>query len=1248
MDGQEYIPSYPPYYSIDGDGTKEAVLKQENDPNCPETDTYRWYESSDYICVGDDKHKKEYYQISYDNGLTWQNVVPEVTRAGELINQHSSDCTNSYENKYLTLVAEADLVIYSYLDIREGSVGANPYAMFSYSVDDGETWEIISYSEVNQCSTYSELIPKGTKVLLRNLHTTIWGGASRILATSFFHLEGNVMSLIYGDNFIGKRECRYFRALTSVFKGNIFLTNIDNLILPATSLSSLCYQSMFEGCTSLTNVPINLLPATDLTPTDNYSTSSCYSNMFAHCTSLRNVPRLPATTLSKNCYGSMFMGCTSLTNVPSDLLPATALTENCYAYMFTSCTSLTNVPKLPAKLLAPGCYYNMFGGVRDISYYSGCTSLTNVPSDLLPATSLMGGCYEGMFYGCTSLTSAPVLPAEILTERCYYQMFGNCESLNSITCLATDISASGCTSAWTENVSTTGIFTKNTNMDNWTTGVDGIPSGWVINNQSSEPPVTSMKFRGIYSGGSTSEINCNGDSVLHYSEISGLTGSFTGITSGEIGDCVATIGDAFYSATTLTSVTISDSVHKINPGSFEYCYRLSEITIPDNVVYIGWNAFEKCWHLRTIIIGSGINQIANYAFYQCSGLTSITVEATIPPILGDSVFGYTNNCPIYVPCESVNAYKTADVWSNYASRIQAIPGSCASSTKWFATYSGGTTSSAECDSTSAITENEITKINLESVDIGNCVTNIENNAFSGYSSLTSVIIGSGVTSIGNSAFNSCSSLTSVTIPSGVTSIGASAFQWCSGLTSVTIPSGVTSIGNMAFEYCSNLTGISIPNTVTYIGGSAFEGCSGITSINIPSGVTSIRNWTFAYCKSLSSCTIGNGVTSIGYASYYQCSGLTIIEIPDSVTSIDDYAFRGCSGLTSCTIGSGATSIGNYAFWGCSSLTSITVNATTPPSLGSNVFGNTNNCPIYVPCESVNTYKAASGWSTYASRIEAIPGSCPFAGKWLATYTGGTTSSAECDSTSAITQNEITLTDLASVEIGDCVTSIGNNAFSGYSSLTSVIIGSGVTSIGNSAFNSCSSLTSVTIPSGVTSIPDTVFYYCTRLTSVTIPDTVTSIGNRSFYLCTSLSAVTIPDTVTSIGISAFWNCTGLASVIIPSGVTSIPDTVFYYCTRLTSVTIPDTVTSIGDSAFMGCSSLTSVIIPSSVTRLKYGAFYDCTGLTSITINATTPPTLGGYVFDNTNNCPIYVPAASVSTYQSASGWSTYASRIQAIP
>jgi hypothetical protein len=83
----------------------------------------------------------------------------------------------------------------------------------------------------------------------------------------------------------------------------------------------------------------------------------------------------------------------------------------------------------------------------------------------------------------------------------------------------------------------------------------------------------------------------------------------------------------------------------------------------------------------------------------------------------------------------------------------------------------------------------------------------------------------------------------------------------------------------------------------------------------------------------------------------------------------------CGNLTSVTIGNGITSIGNTAFNLCSALRSVTVEATTPPSLlNANAFNNTNNCPIYVPAESVNTYKAANNWSSYASRIQAIPNS----------------------------------------------------------------------------------------------------------------------------------------------------------------------------------------------------------------------------------------------------------------------------------
>ena len=149
-----------------------------------------------------------------------------------------------------------------------------------------------------------------------------------------------------------------------------------------------------------------------------------------------------------------------------------------------------------------------------------------------------------------------------------------------------------------------------------------------------------------------------------------------------------------------------------------------------------------------------------------------------------------------------------------------------------------------------------------------------------------------------------------------------------------------------------------------------------------------------------------------------------------------------------------------------------------------------------------------------------------------------------------------------------------------------------------------------------------------LTEVTAEmlDGITTIGNVAFYGCPSLKSVIIPNSVRSIQMSAFASCQELKSVTIPSTVTWIDGNAFYYCIALTSVTIPSSVTNIGSSAFNACSALTSV-----------------------TVEATTPPTLGGSVFLNTSsNLVIYVPSESVGTYKSASGWSTYASKIQAIP
>ena len=203
-----------------------------------------------------------------------------------------------------------------------------------------------------------------------------------------------------------------------------------------------------------------------------------------------------------------------------------------------------------------------------------------------------------------------------------------------------------------------------------------------------------------------------------------------------------------------------------------------------------------------------------------------------------------------------------------------------------------------------------------------------------------------------------------------------------------------------------------------------------------------------------------------------------------------------------------------------------------------------------------------------------------------------------------------------------------------STLKSVYVGNGVTSIGNEAFTSCKGISSVTLSNDVTTIGSEAFW--------------TDEGILRFNSDTD-GLMNIPDTVTSIGSYAFTNLNSITTFNIGSGMTSIEGSVFPSMIGLTAVTIPNTVTKIGLTAFYNCYSLKTVIIPSSVTRIEGGAFRQCSGLTSITCLATTPPTMtSNNVFESTNNCPIYVPSQSVSSYKSATNWSTYASRIKAIP
>lgn len=260
-------------------------------------------------------------------------------------------------------------------------------------------------------------------------------------------------------------------------------------------------------------------------------------------------------------------------------------------------------------------------------------------------------------------------------------------------------------------------------------------------------------------------------------------------------------------------------------------------------------------------------------------------------------------------------------------------------------------------------------------------------------SIKQLIFPNTITSIGASSFSDSASLEEVVIPDSenTINIGGSAFMKCPKLKKLYLGKGATLLASSVFDYCHieelylntsttpswNYTGdktnslkkLTIGSNVTAIQANEFNYCNALSEIIFEEGVQTIGNYAFSgnKCKTI---ILPSTITQLGNNSFNDCSELESISIQEGCTRLSQECLRDNPKLTELVIPSTVTYVGKWCFTS-SGIKKLTVKATTPPSTGG-VLGLANDCIIYVPSESIDSYKQANNWKNYIDNILPIP------------------------------------------------------------------------------------------------------------------------------------------------------------------------------------------------------------------------------------------------------------------------------------
>ena len=590
--------------------------------------------------------------------------------------------------------------------------------------------------------------------------------------------------------------------------------------------------------------------------------------------------------------------------------------------------------------------------------FTGCSALTTV-GDISKVEYIEGS----PFCDCRQLSSVDLSSCQAIG----YSAFAGCSKLYSIGSLASctffsDDSFSGCSSLQSIDL-----------QENVSLGARAFYGCESLQNIGT--------LKGSTLGGSAFKY-CTSLTAVDLSATKSVgANAFEGCTNlktvGNLSAFTAIDNYVFYDCQNLESVNLSNCKY-IGSLAFYNCTNLASISLP-KVTSIGDGAFSGCISLVNPEISStALTSIGNNVF---STPGVLTMMATTPATLSSSdAFGPL--MIIRVPDASLDAYRSADKWSDFALRIIGM----STKTDYDVTIIANNYRSAlhevigeenlpnvvSLKVTGGINGYDIMVIRNKMDNLHHLDLTDANIVANNYEYITGCHTEDNV--LPAYGFQRLSKLTSVKLPKSITSIGNSAFLYCNYLNDVVFQTGLKSIGHGAFQGCGNLKNVVLSNGLETIGSQAFGGYYSesepqIEELIIPSGVTSIGECAFGYNRKLKRVALPATLKHIGNSVFEGCVSLESISLPTSLESIPENTFSGCSSLTRVDIPSTITSIGNNAFGSCFQLNDVYTYIVEPTPINMNTFSTYETATLHVPYTSYYNYWYDTEWSQFRNLEE---------------------------------------------------------------------------------------------------------------------------------------------------------------------------------------------------------------------------------------------------------------------------------------